>query len=270
MNPEPRITPLPATGAHIVTIDGEPPLLRLRTGRHTALDSPPSALHDELAAERDADPDDADSSGYLARLTLEVQERERADEEHRWPAARRNVGLVGEGVLAEEIARVLEDWGARVTRTASAASVQAAALIVSVADGADERRDRAVLDDLLAEGAAHLRVYREGECVFVDPLATGAADASAAHVSRRRIAASTAPAALDAWHRSGPASDLPLDSPTVALVTARVLAIAVAWAQDDDTLPRLRTMLWKLVPALGRVTEHPVIVYPAPHPRASR
>ena len=200
-----------------------------------------------------------------------MQERERADEEHRWPAARRDVGLVGEGVLAEEIARVLEGWGARVARTASAATAQAAAaLIVSVADGADERRDRAVLDDLLDQGVARLRVYREGECVFVDPLATETADATAAHVSRRRIAAGTAPGALEAWHGFGPASDHPLDSPTVALVTARVLTMALAWAQGDATLPRLRTTLWKLVPALGLVTEHPVIAYPTPHPRASR
>ncbi|KNY05269.1 hypothetical protein [Microbacterium sp. GCS4] len=266
MNAEPRITALPSTGAHVVTAHGAAPLLRLRTGRHTALESPPAALHEALAADSLA----ADSSGYLSRLTLEVQEREHADEEQRWPPARRAVGLVGEGVLAEEISRALKEWGARVTRTASAASVQAAALIVSVADGADERRDRAVLDNLPDHGAAHLRVYREGECVFVDPLATEAADATATHVSRRRVAASTAPGALDAWQRSGPASDRPLDSPTVALVTARVLTVALAWAQDDDTLPRLRTTLWKLVPALGRVTEHPVIAYPAPHPRASR
>ncbi|MFB4354277.1 hypothetical protein RAC69_14085 [Microbacterium sp. LS_15] len=269
MNRAPRISPLPSTGAHVVAVDGAPPLLRLRTGHHVALDSPPATLHDELAA-------DTAPSGYLRRLVFEVQERERRDDERRWPAARRHVGVVGTGVLAEEIARALEDWGARVTRAASAAALDEpavlddTALLVSVADGADERHDRAVLDDLPAPGAARLRVYREGECVLVDPLALDPADATATHVSRRRVAASTAPGAVEAWHGHGPASEHPLDAPTVALVTARVLTMTLAWAQDAPALADLRTTLWKLVPALGRVTEHPVLAYPAAHPRARR
>jgi hypothetical protein len=61
-----------------------------------------------------------------------------------------------------------------------------------------------------------------------------------------------------------------MDAASVTLVTARVLTMSLAWAQDDEALPRLRTTLWKLVPALGRVTEHPVLAYPAPHPGAGR
>lgn len=263
----PRISPVPATGAHVITVDDAAPLLRLRTGRLLAVDAPPRDLHDALAAE----PAEHDHSGDVPRLIREVQERERDDEERRWPRARRDVAVVGAGVLAEEIARVLADWGAVVTRTASAAEPHGdAALVVSIADGAEERRDRALLDDLPAAGVARLRVYREGECVFVDPLAADEHDATAAQVSRRRVAAGTAPAALTAWHEHGPASDQPLDAATVALVTSRVLTLAVAWAQDDDALPRLRTTLWKLVPALGRTTEHPVLAYPAPHGRADR
>ncbi|WZH36880.1 MAG: hypothetical protein PIR02_19355 [Microbacterium enclense] len=263
----PRITPVPTTGAHVVTVAEDVPLLRLRTGDHTAIGAPPSELHGIL----DSPSPGSAASAYRDRLVGEIRDRESADDERRWPSARRRIGVVGTGVLADEIARVLGEWGARVGRgTSAAASPDSVALVISVSDGAAERRDHAVLDDLLAAGAARLRVYREGECVLVDPLAVDVTDITATQVARRRIAASTVPGALDAWQLQGPAADQPMDSASVTLVTARVLTMTLAWAQDDEALSRLRTTLWKLVPALGRVTEHPVLAYPAPHPGVGR
>lgn len=262
-----RITPLPSTGAHIVTVAEKAPLLRLRTGDHTAIGSPPPELHDLL----DSSSAGAVGSAYRDRLVSEVRERERADGERRWPSARRSIGVVGTGVLADEIVRVLAAWGARVTTGSSVTEWRdSAALVISVSDGAKERCDHAALDDLLATGNARLRVYREGECVFVDPIALEVTDVTARQVSRRRIAASTVPDALDAWQGHGPAADQPVDSASVTLVAARVLTMTLSWARDDEALPRLRTTLWKLVPALGRVTEHPVLAYPAPYPGAGR
>lgn len=262
----PRITPVPTTGAHVVAVAEDAPILRLRTGDHTAIDSPLSELDGVL----DSSSPGAAASAYRDRLLGEIQDRERADAERRWPSDRRRIGLVGTGVLADEIARVLGEWGARVGRDVSAAeSRNPLALVISVSDGASERRDHAALDDLLAAGTARLRVYREGECVLIDPLAVDVTDVTATQVSRRRIAASNAPAALEAWHGHGPASDQPIDSATVTLVTSRVLTMILAWAHDHE-LAGLRTTLWKLVPALGRVTEHPVLAYPVPYPGVRR
>jgi len=262
-----RIIPVPTTGAHVVAVAEDAPLLRLRTGDHAAIGSPPSELHGVF----DSPSPGAAASAYRDRLVREVRDRERADDERRWPSARRRIGVVGTGVLTDEIARALGAWGARVGRGVSGAEARdSLALVISVSDGASERRDHAVLDDLLATGTARLRVYREGECVLVDPLAVDVTDITATQVARRRIAASTVPGALGAWQRHGPVADQPTDSATVSLVTARVLTMALAWAQDDEALPRLCTTLWKLVPALGRVTEHSVLPYPAPYPGAGR
>lgn len=267
MTTETRFLPLPDVAAHLVVDDAGRRRIRLRTGRFVALDAPPSGLEAAVAGELA----DADTAAYLGRLRAEVNAREAEDSKRRWPAARRAVHVIGTGPVVEALGSACAAWGARITRGASsAAPPEDAAIVIAYADDARARRGWSALDELPERGIAWLRAYREGECVFVDPIAVDASDAASAHVDARRIAASTAPDLAEAWQRSAPCPAEPLDGAASALLLGRMLHVVLAWAQDDASLDRHRTTLWKLVPALGSTSEHTVLRYPAAPVRVRR
>ena len=266
MTSEPRILPLPDSGAHLVVGADGRPRIRLRTGRFALVDAPPAELFDGLASGV-AD----ETSAYHRRLTREVKDREAADALRRWPEERRDVCVLGTGRLVDGLERALASWGARVTVADTAADVPGdAALVVAYAEHAHDRRRWAEYDLLPQRGIAWLRVHREGESVLIDPIGLDASDPTSVHVARRRVAASSAPAATEAWQQAGPAAAAPLDDATTVLVLARLLHVILAWAQDAAAIARLRTTLWKLVPATGSVGEHTVLPFPAAPPRVTR
>lgn len=266
MTSDSRILPLPDSGAHLVLGADGRPRIRLRTGRFVLIDAPPAELFDAL--DRAAD---GTSSAFLGRLTVEVQERESADALRRWPDERRDVCLLGAGPLVDELERVLQAWGAWVTVLDPASALPGdASLVVAYAEDAHDRRRWADLDMLPLRGVAWLRVYREGESILIDPLALDEHDPTSAQVSARRLAASSAPASIEAWQQSGPAAATPVDDATSVLVLAQLLHVILAWARADADLDHLRTTLWKVVPSTGSVTEHTVLPFPAVPPRLLR
>ncbi|MFJ6533605.1 hypothetical protein [Microbacterium sp. NPDC091662] len=266
MTSEPRILPLPDSGAHLVIGADGRPRIRLRTGRFVLVDAPRVALVEALASGADGE-----RSTALDRLTLEVQGRETVDALRRWPEERRDVCLLGTGPLVDELERVLAAWGARVAvLDPEAAPSEHAALVVAYAEDAPGCRRWAELDQLPERGTAWLRVHREGEVVLIDPLALYPSDPTSVQVAARRVAASSAPASAEAWQQAGPLISGALDDATRALVLARLLHMILAWARDDAELDRLRTTLWKLVPAIGSVSEHTVLPFPAAPRRVLR
>ncbi|WP_318387299.1 hypothetical protein [Microbacterium maritypicum] len=266
MTSEPRILPLPDTGAHLVVGADGRHRIRLRTGRLVLVDAPAAALVEALESGAHGE-----RSTALDRLTLEVQERESADALHRWPQERRDVCLLGTGPLVHDLERVLAAWGARVAvLDPEAAPSEHAALVVAYAEDASGRRRWAELDRLPERGTAWLHVHREGEVVLIDPLAVDPGDPTSVQVAARRVAASSAPASTEAWQRARPLTPGALDDATRALVLARLLHTVLAWAQEDAELDRLRTTLWKVVPATGSVSAHTVLPFPAAPRRVIR
>lgn len=267
MTSEPRILPLPDSGAHLVTGADGRPRIRLRTGRFVLLDTPPTDLDAALAGGTDGA-----AADYLRRLAAEVQERESADALRRWPTERRAVCLLGSGPLVDDLQRVLTAWGAQITALdADAAEIpDDAALVVAYAEDAHGRRRWAELDRLPPRGVTWLRAYREGECLLIDPLAIDGDDPTSVQVTARRMAASSAPASIEAWQRSAPPADVIIDEAARVLVLARLLHMILTWARGDAELDRLRTTLWKLVQATGSVSEHTVLSFPAAPPRVIR
>ncbi|MFK0242935.1 hypothetical protein ACIQTX_18930 [Microbacterium sp. NPDC090281] len=266
MTSEPRILPLPDSGAHLVTGADGRPRIRLRTGRFVLLDTPPTDLDTALAGGTDGA-----AADYLRRLAAEVQERESADALRRWPTERRAVCLLGSGPLVDDLQRVLTAWGAQITALDADAEIpEDAALVAAYAEDAHGRRRWAELDRLPQRGATWLRAYREGECLLIDPLAIDDDDPTSVQVAARRMAASSAPASIEAWQRSAPPADAEIDEAARVLVLARLLHMILTWARGDAELDRLRTTLWKLVPATGSVSEHTVLPFPAAPPRVTR
>lgn len=263
---EPRILPIPDSGAHLVVGADGRLRVRLRTGSLALVDAPLAELFDALESGTAGD-----SAAHLDRLTHEVQEREAADARRRWPEQRREVCIVGTSPLMDELERVLEVWGARVTVVDPASKPpDDAAIVVAYAEDAHDRRGWSELDLLPQRGVAWLRVHREGESVLIDPLALDASDPTSVHVAMRRVAASSATASAEAWQQAGPSAAAPVDDATRVLVLARLLHVIVAWAQDGEDVDRLRTTLWKLVPSTGSVSEHTVLPFPAAPRRVLR
>ncbi|MDA0565225.1 hypothetical protein LG943_12990 [Streptomonospora sp. S1-112] len=293
MTPEPHVARVPGSGADALVEHDGTGVVRTSAGAFLRLQHPPAGLADALTG---APAGDDESGAYAAKLTAEMAAREAADAERRWPAARRNVGLVGEGALIEALADALTGWGVAPARFPDGAALLAAPgadpaggdlpdaaagdrpgaappwdLVIAYADTPAARAGWDALDSLPGHGAAWLRAYREGQVCFVDPISLSTDDPTAEQVRRRRLAASTVPRELDAWQRAaaGSAEELPTAART--LVAARILTVALAWAQRADTLETYRGTLWKLVAATGTLSEHPVLAYdPPPALPASR
>jgi hypothetical protein len=141
-------------------------------------------------------------------------------------------------------------------------------LVVQVAA---TRAERAALDALPTAGAAVLRCYREGEILFVDPLALSPADPTGSQVVRRRLAASVASAELDRWLNTSRPGDATLEGlPPLAtqFLGARIRAMVAAWQHDTRELPKLRRTLWRLDTRTLCSSEHPVLGFAEPAKRS--
>ena len=207
---------------------------------------------------------DAEFGGGLAgRMRAELAERREA-------RIRPRLGREGIGILApeswrQELAEALIGHAPTVLDSANDSPGQAG-LVLHVAGSPHER---GTLDHLPAGGTAVLRCYREGELIFVDPLAVEPQDPTGAQVLRRRLAASPAASELRAWLDASPAADTgPADIPAAAksILTARLLTTIAAWQQDAPALSTLRRTLWRLDTATLSASEHPVLAFPEPAP----
>ncbi|GAA3651696.1 hypothetical protein ACG5V6_15670 [Streptomyces chitinivorans] len=205
----------------------------------------------------------------------------------RWPAARRNVRLLGDPVLTEPLAAQLTALGAR-PRTARATAPGASpgglddllhddpAAVVWCLDGPvpDGLWDAA--DRLPAHGVAWLRCHREGRQAYVEPLAAAPEDVTSAHVRARRLAATPAHRELAAYW-SGPrvrGAPAGLTTPAAGLLAALLADDLLRWAAglpEETGLPARRRLRCVDLRTLT-VTAHPVLPVPAvaPMPGAAR
>jgi hypothetical protein len=287
MPPEPSIARVPGTGAHVIVDSGGSGVVRTSSGRFLSLVSPPPGLLDVLGG---ASEGDGDAAAYAEMLRARMSALEEEDAQHRWPGPRREVALVGGGPIIDAVADALTGWGAAVTRHTDGEALLASmggaidddggdsgtagppeegvrpwGLVVAYADSPAERLGWDRLDALPSRGVAWLRAYREGANCFVDPICLDGGDPGAEQVYRRRLAASFVPRELDTWRRAAVAA-APPSAAAHTLMTSRLLTLALAWAQGSKALGSYRGTLWKLVPATGAISEHPVLAYDPPSP----
>ncbi|MGV9499322.1 hypothetical protein ACWDQ0_13670 [Streptomyces sp. NPDC003642] len=225
----------------------------------------------------------------LARLVRAFEEAGYLGEEPRtapWPAARRDVRVVGDPVLTEPLAAQLTALGAR-PLTAPAAPGGARLTVEDLLDGGpaavvwcldgpvpDGLWDAA--DRLPGHGVAWLRCHREGWQAYVEPVAAAPGDVTSAHVRSRRLAATPAHRELAAYW-TGPrtsGASVRLTPPAVTLLTALLADDLTRWATDAlavSGLPARRRLRQVDLRSLT-VTEHPVLPVPevAPMPRKDR
>ncbi|MFH0241490.1 hypothetical protein ACGRHY_03425 [Streptomyces sp. HK10] len=203
-----------------------------------------------------------------------------------WPAARRNIRLLGDPVLTEPLAAHLTALGAR-PRTASAPAPGASpgglgdllredpAAVVWCLDGPvpDGLWDTA--DRLPAHGVAWLRCHREGRQAYVEPPAAAPGDVTSAHVRARRLAATPAHRELAAYWSGPRTSGAPgrLTPHAAGLLAALLADDLLRWATgapEETGLPARRRLRRVDLRTLT-VTEHPVLPVPAvaPMPKAA-
>lgn len=267
------VLPLPETHAHVLSAPDGSTVLRLSSGRFLRVQAPPPGLLPALADDAQGTHETAE---YVQVLRDTITTRETADAETRWPSQRRVVGLTGEAKVMDDVAHALQEWGVEPRRFATAHQLledrqrrlQSAgtdfSLVISYADAPRDRVDWQRLDELPTSGCAWLRAYREGQICFIDPLSINGEDPNSEQVRRRRLAATPTPGLFTTWHDAVAPAE-PLTTAAQVLVSARLLTTALAWAQTEQTLGRLRSTLWKLVPATGQISEHTVIGYDAPY-----
>ncbi|MBV2364170.1 hypothetical protein ACFPZ0_00185 [Streptomonospora nanhaiensis] len=268
MTPEPVVARVPGSGADVLVDHDGTGVVRTSSGTFLRLRHPPAGLVGALSG---APADDPEAGAYAEKLAAQMAAREDADAERRWPSARRGVGLVGHGAPVEALADALTGWGVSPARLSADAAASGRGrpgrpwdLVIAYADSPAERARWDLLDTLPGEGVAWLRAYREGGVCFVDPISLTPGDPTAEQVRRRRLAASPVPRQLDAWQRAaaGPRDELPPAART--LLAGRILTVALAWAQQADTLEGYRNTLWRLVASTGTLSEHPVLAYDPP------
>ncbi|MEU2495386.1 hypothetical protein [Streptomyces sp. NPDC007883] len=203
-----------------------------------------------------------------------------------WPAARRNIRVLGDPVLTEPLAVQLAALGARprVTETASGGSPVGVedlldgnpSAVVWCLDGPvpDGLWDAA--DSLPDHGVAWLRCHREGRQAYVEPVAAAPGDVTSAHVRSRRLAATPAHRELAAYWSGPRTSGAPVRlAPPAATLLAALLADDLSrWAtgaSDPAGLPARRRLRRVDLRTLT-VTEHPVLPVPdvAPTPKKDR
>mgnify|MGYP001198471805 CR=1 FL=1 len=270
MTTDPLIARVPGTGADALVGPDGTGAVRTSSGRFLRLQNPAPGLVRALTGAPGEDAEDTDGAAYAQKLAAEMAAREADDAERRWPGERRGIALVGQGAPVDALAEALDGWDLPATRFPDAADLPADRvwdLVVAYADAPRERAGWDALDRLPERGTAWLRAYREGGVCFVDPIAVSTDDPTAEQVRRRRLAASPVPGELDAWQRGAAASSRapePLSPAASVLLTSRMLTVALAWAQQTDTLEGFRGTLFKFVAATGALSEHPVLAYDAP------
>ncbi|MEV6175769.1 hypothetical protein [Streptomyces sp. NPDC052015] len=216
-----------------------------------------------------------EEAGYLAEGPQDPQ----------WPAARRDIRIVGDPVLTEPLAAQLAALGARPRTTEAVPASDGSPVAVEdlldgdpaavvwcldgpVPDGLWDAADR-----LPDHGVAWLRCHREAWQAYVEPVAAAPSDVTAAHVRSRRLAATPAHRELAAYWRGPRTSGAPVRlAPPAATLLAALLADDLnRWATgapDTAGLPSRRRLRRVDLRTLT-VTEHPVLPVPevAPIPK---
>lgn len=216
-----------------------------------------------------------EEAGYLAEGPPHPQ----------WPAARRDIRILGDPVLTEPLAVQLAALGARPRTTpAVTASGGTPTAVGDLLDGdpagvvwcldgpvPDGLWDAA--DRLPDHGVAWLRCHREGWQAYVEPVAAAPGDVTSAHVRSRRLAATPAHRELAAYWSGPRTSGTPvrLAAPAATLLTALLADDLSRWATgspDTAGLPARRRLRRVDLRTLT-VTEHPVLPVPdvAPMPK---
>ncbi|MFI2511082.1 hypothetical protein [Streptomyces sp. NPDC018972] len=202
-----------------------------------------------------------------------------------WPAARRDIRILGDPVLTEPFAAQLAALGAR-PRTTSAVTASDGSpvgiedlldgnpsAVVWCLDGPVPDGWWVAADRLPEHGVAWLRCHREGRQAYVEPVAAAPGDVTSAHVRSRRLAATPAHRELAAYWSGPRTSGAPvrLSAPAATLLTALLADDLNRWATDAPApagLPagrRLRRVDLRTL----TVAEHPVPPVPgvAPMPK---
>ena len=96
-----KLTEVPDTGASILLDHAGAGVARTASGRFLRLQSPPPRLVGTLAG---TDEGTTQSREHAADLSAELQAREAADAQIRWPARRRQVVLIGTGEVPDDVA----------------------------------------------------------------------------------------------------------------------------------------------------------------------
>lgn len=205
-----------------------------------------------------------------------------------WPAARRDIRLLGDPALTRPLAAHLAALGAEprstpVVTAPDTSPVEIGELLAGdpaavvwcldgpVPDGLWEAADR-----LPEHGVAWLRCHREGWQAYVEPLAAAPEDVTSAHVRARRLAATPAHHELAAYWTGPRTSGAParLTTPAAALLAALLADDLRRWATGAPDAPAglpARRRLRRVDLRRLTVTEHPVLPVPAvaPVPSAS-
>ncbi|MEU9851757.1 hypothetical protein [Streptomyces sp. NPDC047974] len=185
-----------------------------------------------------------------------------------WPAARRDVLLLGDPALTEPLARQLRAAGAspRSGTPEDAMTRPDAAAVVWCLDGPvpDGLWDEA--DRLPERGTAWLRCHREGWQAYLEPVAAAPGDVTSAHVRARRLAVTPAHRELAAYW-SGPRTSgapVPLTAAAAGLLAALLADDLARWAADSPDTGALpaRRRLRRVDLRTLTVTEHPVLPVP--------
>ncbi|MEU9554219.1 hypothetical protein [Streptomyces fumanus] len=263
-----EVVAVPGRGLAVRTADGE--FLGVRTA-----DADEDALLARLSGAAQAPPD-----GELARLVRAFDEAGYLAEEARspgWPAARRDVRLLGAPALTGPLAAHLRDLGAAPRAAEPGRSPVTLddllegdpAAVVWCLDGPVPDGLWAAADRLPERGVAWLRCHREGWQAYVEPLAAGPGDVTSAQVRARRLAATPAHRELAAYW-SGPRTSglpVPLGAPAAGLLAALLADDLTRWATatDPGDLPARRRLRRVDLRTLT-VTEHPVLPVPAVAP----
>ncbi|MFJ7062817.1 hypothetical protein ACIQVA_34890 [Streptomyces microflavus] len=270
-----------APGAGIVTVPGGLPVLRTSGGEFLRIDTGRTDAGELVARLTPGEWEHADSA-ELGRLVAAFEEAGHAvTEPRRPPLTGRTLHLLGDPVLTGPLSRFAAAEGAEV-HPATAADVA----------GLAGRRDTALvwcLDSPVPEGlwdeadrlparyTAWLRCHREGAHTWIEPLASTPGDVTAAHVRRRRLAATAAHRELAAYwagHRTPDTGPHPTEA-SAALIAALLTADLITWANGEQprgaALPA-RRRLRRIDLRDLTVTEHPVLpvpeVAPLPAPTA--
>ncbi|GAA2461187.1 hypothetical protein [Streptomyces glaucus] len=264
-----EVVAVPGRGLAVRTAEGE--FLSVRTGGADE-DALLSLLSGATAAPADEELD------RLVRAFEQAGHLTDGPRRPEWPAARRDIRLLGDPVLTGPLAAQLTALGARPRATPAAAVSEASpdrlddllhedpAAVVWCLDGPvpDGLWDAA--DRLPERGVAWLRCHREGWQAYVEPLAAAPGDVTSAHVRARRLAATPAHRELAAYWSGPRTSGAPvrLTVPAAALLAALLADDLSRWATgapDTGGVPARRRLRRVDLRTLT-VTEHPVLPVP--------
>lgn len=266
-----------APGVELVTVPGQGLAVRTQDGEFLRVDTGRVAAQDLVARFGGGKP----GSPELEELVRAFEDAGYAGERGTRPLEGRAVLVLGDEPLTGGLARRAAAEGAEVARPGRT-EVEALAgedaglpygkptVVVWCLDSPVPEGLWDAADRLPARGIGWLRCHREGFQAWIEPLAAGPGDVTAADVRLRRLAASPAHRELAAYwagHRTAGTRGRGNEA-SAALIVELLTADLIAWAGGRSTTGRLpegrrlrRVDLRDLT-----VGEHPVLPVPAVAP----